>query len=105
MTASQPVCAAFEFKLDEPTTPAPGAGGVDLGSLSFDLGNGGAIATERNAAALQDAAYRSRVEAQIPARRVGVPEDCVGACLLLCSEAGSYITGTTVFVDGGWHRS
>jgi len=65
----------------------------------------GAIGTERNAAVLQDAAYRSRVEAQIPARRVGVPEDCVGACLLLSSEAGSYITGTTVFVDGGWHRS
>jgi pilus assembly protein FimV len=44
MTASQPVGAAFEFKLDEPTTPAPGAGGVDLGSLSFDLGKGGAEA-------------------------------------------------------------
>jgi NAD(P)-dependent dehydrogenase (short-subunit alcohol dehydrogenase family) len=63
----------------------------------------GAIATERNAAVLADPEYRARVEAQIPARRVGVPEDCVGACLLLCSSAGSYITGSTIFVDGGWH--
>jgi NAD(P)-dependent dehydrogenase (short-subunit alcohol dehydrogenase family) len=76
------------------------AHGITLNNLAP-----GAIGTERNAAVLQDAAYRSRVEAQIPAHRVGVPEDCVGACLLLCSEAGSYITGTTVFVDGGWHRS
>jgi NAD(P)-dependent dehydrogenase (short-subunit alcohol dehydrogenase family) len=76
------------------------ARGVTLNNLAP-----GAIGTERNAAVLQDAAYRSRVEAQIPARRLGVPDDCVGACLLLCTEAGSYITGTTLFVDGGWHRS
>lgn len=63
----------------------------------------GAIATDRNAAVLADAGYRARVEAQIPAHRVGVPQDCVGACLLLCSDAGAYITGSTLFVDGGWH--
>jgi glucose 1-dehydrogenase len=65
----------------------------------------GAIATERNAAVLADPEYRSRVEAQIPSRRVGVPQDCVGACLLLCSGAGAYITGSTLFVDGGWHAA
>jgi glucose 1-dehydrogenase len=65
----------------------------------------GAIATDRNAAVLADAEYRARVEAQIPARRVGVPQDCVGACLLLCSDAGAYITGSTLFVDGGWHAA
>jgi glucose 1-dehydrogenase len=63
----------------------------------------GAIATERNAAVLADDAYKARVEAQIPARRIGQPKDCVGACLLLCSDAGAYITGSTLFVDGGWH--
>ena len=76
------------------------ARGITLNNLAP-----GAIGTERNAAVLQEAAYRSHVEAQIPAHRLGVPEDCVGACLLLCTEAGSYITGTTLFVDGGWHRS
>lgn len=33
--------------------------------------------------------------------RIGVPEDFAGIALLLCSDAGSYITGQTIFVDGG----
>jgi NAD(P)-dependent dehydrogenase (short-subunit alcohol dehydrogenase family) len=74
------------------------ARGVTLNNLAP-----GAIATERNAAVLDDAAYRVRVEAQIPTQRLGIPQDCVGACLLMCSNAGSYITGSTLFVDGGWH--
>jgi pilus assembly protein FimV len=46
MSASQAVAAGsvFELKLDVPTKPAPGAGGVDLGGISFDLGQGGAAA-------------------------------------------------------------
>jgi pilus assembly protein FimV len=43
MSTSQAVAAGtgFELKLDAPTKPAPGAGGVDLGGISFDLGKGG----------------------------------------------------------------
>ncbi|CAN5476196.1 glucose 1-dehydrogenase [soil metagenome] len=37
----------------------------------------------------------------VPIGRAGEPEDCAGAALLLCSDAGSYITGQTIFVDGG----
>jgi pilus assembly protein FimV len=42
LSASQAMAAGspFELKLDAPTTPSPGAGGVDLGGLSFDLGKG-----------------------------------------------------------------
>ncbi|MBI3507405.1 MAG: SDR family oxidoreductase [Proteobacteria bacterium] len=65
----------------------------------------GAIATDRNAAVLADPAYRAKVEAQIPAGRIGEPEDCVGAALLLCSDAGRYINGSELFVDGGWHAA
>lgn len=40
--------------------------------------------------------------AQIPMRRVGTPEDCVGAFLYLCSEqASGYVTGQIVEVNGG----
>jgi NAD(P)-dependent dehydrogenase (short-subunit alcohol dehydrogenase family) len=30
------------------------------------------------------------------------PRELVGPVLMLCSEAGGYITGQTIFVDGGW---
>jgi glucose 1-dehydrogenase len=65
----------------------------------------GAILTDRNAGVLADPAYEARVRGLIPAGRVGAPEDCVAACLLLCSDAGGYITGATIPVDGGWHRA
>jgi NAD(P)-dependent dehydrogenase (short-subunit alcohol dehydrogenase family) len=34
--------------------------------------------------------------------RWGDPKELVGTTLLLATEAGSYITGTTIVVDGGW---
>lgn len=38
---------------------------------------------------------------RIPQRRLGRPEDLDGALLLLVSDAGRYITGTEIVVDGG----
>lgn len=37
----------------------------------------------------------------IPMRRVGKAEDCAGAAVFLLSDDSSYITGDTIFVDGG----
>jgi NAD(P)-dependent dehydrogenase (short-subunit alcohol dehydrogenase family) len=34
--------------------------------------------------------------------RPGYPDELVGCCLLLASAAGSFITGQTLYVDGGW---
>ncbi|ADD01388.1 short-chain dehydrogenase/reductase SDR [Thermoanaerobacter italicus Ab9] len=38
---------------------------------------------------------------QHPAGRVGKPEDVANACLFLCSEEASFITGANLIVDGG----
>ena len=45
--------------------------------------------------------YRKIVHEQIPLRRDGLPEDCVGAVLLLASDDGSYITGQVIEINGG----
>lgn len=37
-----------------------------------------------------------------PLRRLGKPDEIVGAAVFLVSEAASYITGQTIYVDGGW---
>ena len=39
----------------------------------------------------------------LPLRRAGLPDDCAAISLLLCSDAGKYITGDCVSVDGGMH--
>ena len=65
----------------------------------------GAILTERNAGPLSNPEHRACIEGRIPVGRLGAPDDLVGAALLLCSEAGRYITGADLFVDGGWHAA
>lgn len=50
---------------------------------------------------LADPEMTATALSQIPMGRFGVAEDLVGATLLLLSEAGRFITGQTVYVDGG----
>jgi NAD(P)-dependent dehydrogenase (short-subunit alcohol dehydrogenase family) len=40
-------------------------------------------------------------DANTPLRRLGVPEDLVGAAVFLASEASAFVTGQTLAVDGG----
>jgi len=61
----------------------------------------GVIYTDRNVEALSDEAYAKKVVGLIPAGYYGEPEDCVGIVSLLCSEEGRYITGQSIYVDGG----
>lgn len=63
----------------------------------------GVIVTRRNAEALADAAYARQVRGAIPAGSFGAPTDVAAAALLLCSDAGRYITGVDLAVDGGLH--
>ena len=46
----------------------------------------------------------ARWEAEIPMRRLGEPREFAALAAFLCSERASYITGTSVPVDGGWIR-
>lgn len=61
----------------------------------------GVIYTDRNVEALSDPAYAARVMASIPVGFYGEPEDPAEAIRFLCSEKARYITGQSIFVDGG----
>jgi len=60
----------------------------------------GYIPTDINRAYLESAAGQA-MEAEIPMRRFGHPEDLDGALALLLGPGGGYITGVTIPVDGG----
>jgi glucose 1-dehydrogenase len=62
----------------------------------------GMILTPMNDRALEDEAYLREAEAQIPVRRAGLPADIANMATFLASDAASYCTGATYFVDGGW---
>jgi len=76
---------------------------TQLASFGITINNlaPGAIATGRNEEALAMPEYKKTVESKIPAGYIGQPEDCAALALLLCSDAGRYITGADYPVDGG----
>lgn len=76
--------------------PQFGPFGVTINNLAP-----GAILTGRNEEVLRDENYKKNVEAKIPIGFIGEPSDCAATALLLCSDAGRYITGQDIFVDGG----
>ena len=66
----------------------------------------GRIATDRviSTAGSLEAAEESARQS-VPAGRLGTPEELASAAVFLCSRQASYITGTSLLVDGGAARS
>jgi NAD(P)-dependent dehydrogenase (short-subunit alcohol dehydrogenase family) len=61
----------------------------------------GAIQTAINHSVWSNAEGLADLERKIPMGRMGKPEEIAGMVAMIASGAGSYLTGTTVFVDGG----
>ncbi len=75
-----------------------GPQGVNVNAIAPGL-----VAAESGFVSLaEDSPIRSAIEAGIPGKKSGPPEDLVGTLLLLCSKAGDWINGQTISVDGGW---
>jgi NAD(P)-dependent dehydrogenase (short-subunit alcohol dehydrogenase family) len=61
----------------------------------------GFIATELSAPLLADEAFMARRMAATPLRRPGTPAEVAGAAVFLASDAGAFVTGHNLVVDGG----
>src|SRR3954462_1638640 len=61
----------------------------------------GAVRTPINRSVWDDPQGYEDLIAKIPLGRIGEPADIAGMALVLASDVAGYVTGTTVFVDGG----
>jgi len=61
----------------------------------------GATVTPINRAWIDDPVKRRAVEEHIPMQRAGEADEMAGVACFLASEMGAYVTGQTIFVDGG----
>jgi len=50
----------------------------------------------------EDPDFDAWVKSEVPLRRWGNPRDLIGLAIMLASPASDYISGQTIYVDGGW---
>ena len=80
---------------------------VELGPLGITVNNvaPGAIATPINEALLNDKPMLDALLKNIPLGRMGTPDDVAGLVAYLASDDASYVTGSTLVIDGGLMRN
>jgi glucose 1-dehydrogenase len=76
---------------------------IELAPLGITINSiaPGAIETPINKNLLNDPVELQALLKNIPLRRLGKPEDVASLAVFLASEESNYVTGTTMFVDGG----
>jgi glucose 1-dehydrogenase len=77
--------------------------GVELaphGVLVVGVGPG-AVATPINQTTMKDPAMLAKLDAAIPIGRMARPEEIANVVVFLAGDGASYLTATTIFVDGG----
>lgn len=104
---------AAKLALDRTTAYCAAKAGVErmTGELSLEWARRGVrvntvgpgyFATDLTEGMRANEALAGRITARTPMNRFGLPDELVGACLFLASDAASYVTGTSIMVDGGW---
>jgi glucose 1-dehydrogenase len=64
----------------------------------------GAIDTPIDAPVKRDPEKMHQLLAEIPMRRMGRPEEVAQLCVYLASEDAAYVTGASLFIDGGMSK-
>ena len=75
---------------------------VELGPLGIRVNSVGPGPVRTRMNALDDPEEVADLEREIPLGRIGDPEDIASAIALLVSDDAVWVTGTTLFVNGGW---
>ena len=80
---------------------------IELGphGVTVNAINPGFFTTEMNAPLMADADFDAMVRDRTPLGRWGAPVELAGAAVFLASDAGSYINGASLTVDGGMTAS
>ena len=76
---------------------------TELGEFNIRVNvvSGGPIETDALRAFKNYEEVRDETAKLSPLNRMGQPEDLAGACLFVCSDKASWMTGHTLLIDGG----